>query len=782
MSRGPRWWLAGVVCVFGVVSSAHAAPRKTPTLGMLIDRVQSAEASVIAVERAVVDEPRPTEAWLAERVVAAQLALEQGTFEQAAMISLDLVEHHADTPAGIEATYLLGRAATHLEMERWAVELFSSLLSREEPQARRLHQLAVAELFELAIPPREPGFARRPGLAALPETQARLAQVGVSTTLALPDGWVSEDDAQRLLRWAESFPEQERVAPLRYAWGRYLYLSGATGAARDQMDALILFDPVWHIKAAYVAAACSAALGDNDDALRRFEGVTTMMPRSKEDQTIVELAWMGIGRLHHDAGQPEFALQAYRMIGRDSAMFAEALYESAWTLLDTGQFELAEHALDLMIDHAPLDQLTEIRQLRGKVKMQARNYTAAEEEFLALRREFETLGHQLGGALDLGGDAEGYFAAVVGEDMAEFSLSSVLPGQAAPVAMGLTEAVVGEQLIRSTGRLEQEIEALDELAIRIELALAVPEPARLFNGLGAHLAGLDNVLVEVVDVQEALVALAQIDESRQFEDRLKKLHRLRTKVADRVQQAGGAVTLSEVEDTLVASEDELARVRAQAVAIERGVFVRHENAAGNDKFYAVAAELRRELGALQTSRRRLAAQTETAVLVERFADRKRIASNQALADYRVRLGKLYERVGRRTPDMDAVWQQVDSVWDRALTARHALDEVASVRLAEARQILVEEQQNLREYEAEIAGLRGDVEEVGGQLVGAVYYDVVAEVYNLMMRSEVGLLDVAWGMKEAEAEEVKRLIRIRDRDLATIDESIAAAEAALEHGR
>ena len=62
---------------------------------------------------------------------------------------------------------------------------------------------------------------------------------------------------------------------------------------------------------------------------------------------------------------------------------------------------------------------------------------------------------------------------------------------------------------------------------------------------------------------------------------------------------------------------------------------------------------------------------------------------------------------------------------------------------------------------------------------ASYRDSVGELANLVTRSEVGLLDVAWAIQEMEAEEIRRLEQTRDRDMRELDRVI---EQALEDER
>jgi hypothetical protein len=62
----------------------------------------------------------------------------------------------------------------------------------------------------------------------------------------------------------------------------------------------------------------------------------------------------------------------------------------------------------------------------------------------------------------------------------------------------------------------------------------------------------------------------------------------------------------------------------------------------------------------------------------------------------------------------------------------------------------------------------------GQVMQASYRDVVGELANLVTRSEVGLLDVAWAIQEVEAEEIRRLETTRERDLGELDRVLRQA--------
>src|SRR5690606_39169421 len=178
---------------------------------------------------------------------------------------------------------------------------------------------------------------------------------------------------------------------------------------------------------------------------------------------------------------------------------------TAWTLLAAGNFDRALQALDLLLVYDPDSPIVpEIKQLRGKVKIQMRNWPEAENEFLALRREFDDLSKHLGRALEAKADAAEYFAAVAGADMQHFSLGAVMPVEAVPVAESLPRAVQTVELANEVGEVEQMLFDTQALLGRMEEAVEAKERARLFTDLGAHLSSLDSSDLDIIELKEQL--------------------------------------------------------------------------------------------------------------------------------------------------------------------------------------------------------------------------------------------------------------------------------------
>ncbi len=784
--RGALVPACALLVALAIAGVADARDREAK-LGDLSTQLREAEQNVVAAERAAARDPKPTETVLAKRLVEAQLLFAEGDAEGAAIKFLDLVENHAETPAGAQAVFFLGDALVQLDMARWAAELFSKNLGDARPDARRFHQRSVARLFDLAIPRQPDGFARKPGVSATPEVRARLQSVGADTESKPPAGVLDEANVDRLGKWAASFPASSRLPELRYAWGRFLFLSGKPAEAIVELDGLSPIDiPIarggpdaaWRVRAAYVAASAALSTGDADDALARFARITKVRPSDPRDRQIVALAWMAIGRIHHDIGEVDDAVRAYRRIGRDSPFFPEAMYETAWTLLRADQFEQAVQALDLLLIYDPLSPIVpEIKQLRGKIRVQQRDYKSAEEEFLALRREFDKLATQLGRRLSAKGDATDYFAAVVGADMEHFSLASVLPVGAVPVARTLPRAVQAEALAREVGALERELADTRTLLGRMEEAVRARDKARLFNDLAAHAAGLDNVDDDLMAVEESLIGRLAGDRDLGAAERKRLV--LREKVdrplGDKTDLQRRAVgRLQALQEQAHKLDLFVGGMRAELVATERYYeATRKDQKIDHQGFLKDAAARRDEIAMHEGQVAALRDRIASAQSALRYEDPLRQARAKAVLEYRRYLAALYAALtksGARA-EVDTLWKRSQSLHARTDKARGELDRTAGGRLEGAVVILTEERANLDAYLGELTGKKSDTKGLVADVLAASYSDVVTELSSMVLRSEVGLLDVAWAMKEAESAEVQRLEIERDRQLREIDRAV-----------
>ena len=85
-------------------------------------------------------------------------------------------------------------------------------------------------------------------------------------------------------------------------------------------------------------------------------------------------------------------------------------------------------------------------------------------------------------------------------------------------------------------------------------------------------------------------------------------------------------------------------------------------------------------------------------------------------------------------------------------------------LIQAKAQLVVESKNLSDYKEEQAGYEAEAKDVGATALGASFKDVKAKFYDVIVRTDVGNVDVAWSQKEDTDDDLKRLNLSRQREL------------------
>ncbi|MEZ4382098.1 MAG: tetratricopeptide repeat protein [Nannocystaceae bacterium] len=726
----------------------------------------------------------------AKRLVEGQILLEEGDAERAALIFLELAESFAGAPAGLQARFFLGEALFRLDMRTWAAECFENNLAASGVDAERFHQRSLGRLLDLSAPRRGAGFARRPGLSALPELRGRLRALGLPVTREAPDGALDADAQAAVVARVEGIADEDRSAELHYAYGRYLHLRGEHERALAELDAIATTDiPLskggpdakWRVRAAYLGGVAALAGGDPDEALARFAQIIKAQPSKGRDKQIYELAWLARARIHHDRGDYERALKGYRRIARASPYYFTALYETAWTLLRADRFALAGQTLDRLLSLEPGGPLApEIRQLRGKLRILQGDLEGAEAAFEELRKEFERSGKVLAATAA----PPEYYAAIAGADMEGFALAAVLPASTRAIAASLPRAAQAESIAQTIGALDRELGELRDQLTRMEAAVAAPDRVRLFTDLGAQSAALDRAENDLIEVMEQLCVRASKGvDARAYAELERKRAGLRAKV-DQPMSAeergrGAQRRISRLDDFLRSLEAAIVAIEAEVVAAEHGLLLASaRNQAIADAQVAGVIEMRQALAELQGE---AAAIRETLGGVEvevRFNDPYRARRAQAVAAYRRLLAAMYASLSRAADDSAenrALWRRTEQLLGKVDEGRGLLDAAAVARLQAAIIVVREERANLDQLKGELVALKSRAEGTVGEVVAATYVDVAGEIANWEMRSEVGKLDVAWARKEAEAREARLLERKRDRDQREIDRALEIAE-------
>jgi len=79
-------------------------------------------------------------------------------------------------------------------------------------------------------------------------------------------------------------------------------------------------------------------------------------------------------------------------------------------------------------------------------------------------------------------------------------------------------------------------------------------------------------------------------------------------------------------------------------------------------------------------------------------------------------------------------------------------------------LLAQEQQNLVAYKAELTEQEAEARSVGSHVLAESFKDVKAKFYDVVVRTDVGVVDVSWSQREDNDDDLKRLNLARSREL------------------
>jgi TolA-binding protein len=488
-------------------------------------------------------------------------------------------------PPPSQARFYLGEALLLLGMRRWAAECFSRTLAdpgadgaapapaRGRPPAR----------------PRQPGAGprprARPGLGAMPELRARMQALGLLARRPA--------DARR--RPARRARPARHPAPARLGPGDRPRPADRRAALRLRPPPVPQQGVQRRVRRARRAHAGDAAVqpeeprrplarardlhrrrvGGGARPARRGDRPLRQDPRrhpraSPTARSATSPGWPAPASTSTRTTRLE-ALRAYRQIGRDSPMFAEAMYETAWALLRAGRHEVALTALDVVLTHDPDGPVApEALQLRGKLHVQQRSWKAAEKEFTALRRDFEGKAKSLAAALTVEADAAAYYTEVARAEGPEFHLGALLPRGAGVFARTCAapprpSTWPARQAPRRTLR-----ETRDLLA-RMESAAAATERPRVFTDLGAHWTAIDAAHFELAEASEVAgegrreARAGRLPQARGPARQPARARRPASAPATRARRGSSATP-----PRAAAGRRPIASLRAQLLALERG--------------------------------------------------------------------------------------------------------------------------------------------------------------------------------------------------------------------
>ncbi len=746
--------------VFATLASVALPVR----LGHADDKIDDANRSLIDMEERVRvltaelrEAPPPDINAPDRRVIEAEGYYSLGNYVGAATILLDVLEKWPGSRAADDALVLLGESLYQSKDYNSARTYFQQAIKRNT--GSRKEQSALQRLVELTLRTNE------------------------------------YDGVEEYLTRLEKIPSSQLEPSVPYVRGKYLFL-------RDRVDEAILAfqsiptDSPLHLQAQYFLATCYVKKGDLAAATSGFDAVLKIQPKDEAETDIQDLARLAIARLFYERNQPDKARDIYASIGRNSKYFGDAMYESAWNSIKAKDFKSAYRALDLMILQNPTSpEAPELRLLMGNLNLRINNYFQANDVFSGTRDEFEPIHRQLKAALQRSQAEPHYFESLIGKGLERFDIALFVPPVAVKWLKSDADLTRMMNLAAEVGELQRGIRETEQTIGRLERVVNGEGKVSIFPDLLSARTKSDEVLTQALEIRRRFLDRARglaaphlsAEENVALDEMGFNRARLEQQIDSRAPatSTGGsrediaASQIAEMQTRLAEAFVSIQSMEAELVAVEQYYSnSKTEQKIRPEELKRPVAELRASIAALRGAHERIKEEVveATRLSVSFTGDGERAATTRLATVMGSELAVFQKARTRMSPEVRGEFDALAGVITRASALQSQMqnfegrvEAAAEKRLGSIKERLAAEKIQIQAANGRFNTMLGESQAIGGGLAQAVLSKVTDRFYDLVVQSDVGLIDVSWGLKDQKTSNLTQLITQQKQELKAIED-------------
>jgi tetratricopeptide (TPR) repeat protein len=702
----------------------------------------------------------------AQRMTDAEILFLLGDHGRASLVLFDLVtdRSHEQEPLYKKAIYYLGEAQYQIGNYLSAREQFEDLVRRRDGEHLR-------------------------------DTIRRLIQIADRL-----EHWEHIEDHVEVLRQSGPLPPD-----IAYIFAKSLLRQRRSVDARK----VALEVPAEHrlsAKARYLAAVALVQAGHMEAARADFEKLLSLAGNYDDLALVHELAAMNRGRILLDEGQLAASVDAYQQVGRDSSLFDEALYEVAWNYVraagDASQEELrdaeykkAQNTLEILLLSEQENTLApEARLLLGNILMRLGRFDDASVAFGDVVKRYAPLRDELIESTSKVENSEQFFDEVVARTKTGGSLLPALAVRWASNADRLkkatnlvTELDQGEAWIRESQALIDKLLTVLNSERRAQFFPHLHDIQLRRLELQNSLASLTKrlVIVERAVLEDDLSDDQQRELARVLAERetlepdFKKLPQSKAEYDSRI---------TEIKDRLVELQKQAYQLRYPIRTMQGSLEAMQnwlaENAkalgAGDLQGFRERMELqRREV----TELTRLQEELEADVVRDKGLLGETTAAEARDEETRTRYAATLDRereilrvagVGAdsdKRRDLDEIerLRLLIAGYHTELNAFAAeLEGVLAAKAHEVKQRVLAEVKTLTDERTALEADRREARQVIGEVAASAIAEVRQKFEDIVLRADVGIVDVAWQLKEEQTRNISRGVNEQKRELQVLD--------------
>lgn len=609
---------------------------------------------------------------------------------------------------------------------------------------------------------------------------------------------------ERYFSIVKQLPNSSLTSSIYFSLGRTLYRRGDLSRAQEIFN-LIDKGSEYYINSRFYMGVIEIKKGLGKDernfgnALQIFREILSLEPQTPEHRDLKEQAILAIGRIFYEQGKFSEAIDTYQGITRESPHFEEALYEIAWVYVKSNDLKKAKQTLEIMLlstNETPV--LLNAKALYGSVMMKMGEYDSALENFQETVDRYYPVKEQLRSILEEKDNPVEFFEELLLKEPDGMALKKVLP----PVAFNwaTTDSKVKKAFSISTD-VKGNVSSIDEVAVLADVISAKLDSAdkvAIFPQLKeAKLRAseiklaLDEIRIGVMNIRTEIVdRYISNDEKKNLEDVRRKKSELRG-IVDSLPRDTRQIEEKEREIIKRISAMEtvvhqltivMEGIKAQLFAVEKWlndnagrlgekereadfankIKIEWNNVKAMEHDIAIySAEIKKERGRIGTLSVLSEDESKRLELKKVEEEERRLLDN-----YKNRLSredtKILNRVDNllvRLAQHEEQFKKFDSRIDMAVDkkARHI------------KETIEKERQNLAEYKRLASSMIEDSRELIGKMGYSGFRQVNRLFSDLVLKADVGLVDVVWKQKEEIDKKIGKLREDQDKELKEIQD-------------
>ena len=557
-------------------------------------------------------------------------------------------------------------------------------------------------------------------------------------------------------------------------------------------------------KVRYYIGVAHTAQKDYAAGKQVFEALVDPSARDV-DPEVRDLGWLALGRLRMEEGDLVGSVSSYQHIGRHRAAYELALYEMAWAYIKAEQYDKALGTIDaLLLTVKDPDLDVEAHTLRGRLNIYLNDYASAVESFEKIVDRFAPIRNELDRFARDPQNVHRYFAWLLSRKTEDTGLNEPLTSRTAQWVESSPEMKRVATVFDSLSQQRREIQETQAIAEELERIVSAQSRVELFPELKdgwTRALVLENQLIAlssaVLDYQYQLAKprlndrdLAEVEAlvawRKQLEQRFRRVPMTYTAYERR--HANVDERFLDLKRQAFMVGQRLKEVRRQLLAIERFVNDRQfgedtekyppederELRSAIDEEKARLGELYEELSGLEQE-----VEIEAQIVgTNDLADQGESDLKAALMAAHKKEGLNYDKEGVRVADIADAFSTLAELRERIWSSVEQLESIIAAidgkvgeKVDELYGLIRGEALHLEQYALEMTGHESEGRAIGVEVGEELFARAREKMKEVVLKAEVGLIDVAWQQKREHTEAIQKLNRERNKKTNRLHETL-----------